>query len=343
MAVYTTIDDPAQYFQTVTYSGNGSNDHTITGVGFNADFVWNKLRNGTDDHRLFNQVAGIDKYLESSNTDTEVTDAILTTNSDGYVLTNAGEVNSGSGTYVGWNWKANGSGSSNTDGSINTTATSANTTAGFSIVTWTGDEGSSATLGQGLGAVPKMIITKGRTYASSWATFHASMGATKWFQMCETDAVATASTIWNDTEPTSTLFTVGSSNQVNDAYNYLAYVFAEKQGFSKFGSYVGNGNADGPFVYTGFRPAFILYKNTARAISWLIHDNKRLGYNVNNDEQHPDTDAADGTDDRADILSNGFKIREDSALMNTDGETVIYAAFAEAPFCNSSGVPCNAR
>ena len=142
----------------------------------------------------------------------------------------------------------------------------------------------------------------------------------------------------------SSIFTLGAGGLVNgDGDTHICYAFAPKQGFSKFGYYVGNGNANGPFVYTGFRPAFILYKNTDRDISWLIHDHKRLGYNINNDEQHSDTNAVDGTDDRVDILSNGFKIRESSNLINVSGEKVIYAAFAEAPFVNSEGVPCNAR
>ena len=310
------------------------------------DLVWVKNRSEDYEHTLFDSVRGVQKFIRSSTTGTEQTNANTLTafGSDGFSVGSDGSVNDNTDGFVAWCWKANGSGSSNTAGSINTTATSANTTAGISIVTYTGDEGSSATLGHGLGAVPKMIITKGRTYASSWATYHASLGATKVMYLSETDASADVATIWNDTEPTSTLFTVGSSNQVNDAYNYVAYVFAEKQGFSKFGSYTGNGNADGTFVYTGFRPAMIIIKTTSGADRWVISDNKRDIDNPIVGELNPNDNTVEDTSNTPfDFLSNGFKLRRTGNVFNTSGHVYIYMAFAEAPFVNSNGVPCNAR
>ena len=346
MAVYTAIDDPELYFQVKIWTGNGS-ARSITFDGENdmqPDLVWAKSRSDTYNHCLIDSVRGVGKLIRSNQTTAEETHATTVSafNSNGFSL-GGGDAftNVDSATYVAWCWKANGSGSSNTAGSINTTATSANTTAGISIVTWTGDENSSATLGHGLGAVPKYIVTKGRTYASSWATFHASHGATKWFQGCETDAVADNDQIWNDTEPTSTLFTVGASNQVNDAYNYVAYVFAEKQGFSKFGSYTGNSNADGTFVYTGFRPAMVIVKRTDTTDDWFILDNKRNTYNPQNKYSMQDSSNAEATYIFFDFLSNGFKIRSTGGGHNTGA--YIFMAFAEAPFVNSKGVPCNAR
>ena len=347
MAVYTTIDNPELYFQAVIWTGNGSArsitfDNTDTSM--QPDLVWAKSRSNAYNNCLIDSLRGVGKLIRSNQTTAEETHATTVSafNSNGFSL-GGGDAftNVDSATYVAWCWKANGSGSSNTAGSINTTATSANTTAGISIVTWTGDENSSATLGHGLGAVPKYIVTKGRTYASSWATFHASHGATKWFQGCETDAVADNDQIWNDTEPTSTLFTVGASNQVNDAYNYVAYVFAEKQGFSKFGSYTGNSNADGTFVYTGFRPAMVIVKRTDTTDDWFILDNKRNTYNPQNKYSMQDSSNAEATYIFFDFLSNGFKIRSTGGGHNTGA--YIFMAFAEAPFVNSKGVPCNAR
>jgi len=359
MAVFTAVDYSQQYFQCVLYTGDGSS-RTITLPDTDADtapdLVWIKQRGGDGtSHTVFDSVRGVQEAIFTNNTNTETTrtDAVSAFNTDGFDLGSNGDLNANTETYVAWCWKANGSGSSNTAGSINTTATSANTTAGFSIVTWTGDENSSATLGHGLGAVPKMIITKGRTYASSWATYHNKITADYWLQMSETDGKADVATIWNDTEPTSTLFTVGSSNQVNDAFNYVAYVFTDVQGFSKFGSYTGNGNADGPFVPLTFRPAWILTKRVDSTGNWNLFDNRRTGGTqeltlgkANPMEMllHPDLSNAEvdvsGGGHTMDGLANGFKIRSTSAISNASGGTYIYAAFADAPLVNSKGVPC---
>ena len=342
---YTTINKFTDYFNTVTYSGNGSNNHTITGVGFNADFVWNKLKNGNDDHRLFDKVRGINKYVESSNATVEVTDAILSTNSDGYVLTDAGEVNSNTGTYVSWNWIANGQGSSNTDGSINTTYTSVNTTAGLSIVTYTGT-GSNATIGHGLGVAPKMIIIKSRSHAKDWTVYHASLGNTKWLELNGTAAELTNSNRWNNTSPTNQVFSVGVDSGINGSgYTYVAYCFAEKTGYSKFGSYVGNGNADGTFVYTGFKPAFVMTKKTSGTSSWDMHDTKRDTFNVATKHLLAEDNGAEGSTVVLDILSNGFKFRTSNGDRNASGATYIYMAFAQEPVVANVGqsIPATAR
>ena len=343
---YTTIDDPTQYFNTVIWTGTSDATTSVTGVGHQPDFVWVKNRAVADDHTLHDPVRGGTKTLFSNSTGTEGTNAesIKSFDADGFTTGNhRGTGGNDGNTMVAWCWKANGTGSSNTAGSINTTATSANTTAGISIVTYTGDEGSSATLGHGLGAVPKMIITKGRTYASSWATYHASLGATKVMYLSETDAEGDVNTIWNDTEPTSTLFTVGSSNQVNDDYTYVAYVFAEKQGFSKFGSYSSNGSTDGVFCFCGFRPAWVMFKKTSSTANWSIRDNKRDPFNAGDTNLFANLTDAESSSNDIDFLSNGFKLRTAGSNWNASSQTYIYMAFAEAPFVNSNGVPCNAR
>ncbi|MDB4352316.1 hypothetical protein OAA60_02685 [Porticoccaceae bacterium] len=340
---YTTINKSTDYFNTVTYSGNGNNNHTITGVGFDADFVWNKLRSGTDDNRLFDKVRGINKYVESSNTTAEVTDAILSTNSDGYVLTDAGEVNSNTGTYVGWNWKANGAGSANTDGTISSTV-SVNTTSGFSIVSYTGT-GSNATVGHGLGVTPKMMIFKNRNDTNSWQVYHASLGATKNLKLDLTDAVSTSSTRFNDTEPTSSVFSVGTSGGTNSSGNgMIAYCFAEKKGYSKFGSYVGNGSTDGAFIYTGFKPAFFMAKRSSAAGDpWVMIDNKRNSFNaLSNTLLANSADAENTGTDRADFISNGIKIKTTSNAWNANGSTYIYMAFGQS-IVGSNNIPATAR
>ena len=201
---YTTINKSTDYFNTILYTGNGSNNHTITGVGFDTDLAWIKNRGG-DDHRLFDKVRGVNKFLKSNTTDSETTDAIFTTNADGYVVTNAGEVNANNGNFVGWNWKANGAGSANTDGSINSTV-SVNSTAGFSIVSYTGT-GSNGTVGHGLGVTPKVIITKARTNSGRfWGVYHASNGNTGSQPLNHEQAFDVSSTYWQDTNPTSSVF-----------------------------------------------------------------------------------------------------------------------------------------
>ena len=349
MAAYTTINDPSAYFKVQLYTGDGSTPSITfddTDTDMQPDLVWIKNRDATDSHCLFDAVRGATEMLNPDTDTAEVTDADTLTSfdSDGFALGADVKVNTNTEKYVSWNWKANGTGSSNTDGSINTTATSANTTSGFSISTYTGT-GSAATIGHGLGSIPKMIILKSRGASNIFAVYNIGMTSapeTDFMKLSRPDATSDLDIIWNDTAPTSTVFSVGTLTDVNDSGDTnVAYCFAEKQGFSKFGAYEGNGNADGPFVYTGFRPALVMTKSVDSTSSWHIFDNKREGYNVDNDPLVAEVNTAEATTDMIDLLSNGFKFRTSSDP--NVAETYIYMAFAEAPFVNSNGVPCNAR
>jgi len=234
-------------------------------------------------------------------------------------------------TYVAWNWKANGSGSSNTAGSITSTV-SANTTSGFSVVTYTGT-GANATVGHGIGIAPSMVIVKQRNTVRDWIVYNSNIGATKFLVLDTTDPAQTATTFWNSTAPTSTVFSIGTDGAVNTSGGtYVAYVFSEVAGFSKIGSYIGNGSADGVFVYTGFRPRYILIKNSSRFVAWIIWDTARSPSNVSNLVLQANLSDAEVTAVNIDILSNGFKCRTTDNAANASGETMIYAAFAESPF-----------
>ena len=339
---YTTINKSTDYFNTKLYTGNGSTQ-SITGVGFEPSLTWLKDRDNTYSHQLVDVVRGNTKYLNSDGTDAEGTasDRVTSFDSDGFSLGSYIGTNKSSSNGASWNWKANGAGSANTDGSINSTV-SANTTSGFSIVSWQGS-GSNATIGHGLGVAPSMIIFFNRDYAINHAVYHKSIGATKTLYLSLTDASATVN-YYQDTAPTSSVFSVVNDGAVSGSgHNMIAYCFAEKTGYSKFGSYVGNGNADGTFIYTGFKPAFILQKRIDNAGSWNILDNKREGYNVDNNRLFPDTNEAENTLDIVDILSNGFKWRGTGSNYNNSGETNIYMAFAEAPLVGTNNVPCTAR
>tara|TARA_Y100001938_G_C8017290_1_gene393287 strand:- start:30 stop:1064 length:1035 start_codon:yes stop_codon:yes gene_type:complete len=342
---YTSIDDPGIYFNTVLYTGNGSTN-AITGVGFAPDWVWLKGRNNANNHNLNDTVRGVNKQLYSdlNNAETTATTHLTAFDSDGFTLGNDGAVNGNSDTYVSWNWLAGGSASSNGNGSI-TSSVSANTTAGFSIVTYTGNGTAGATVGHGLGSVPRWIIVKVRNTTNEWVVYHASLGATKFIELNSAGASQTSSTRFNDTEPTSSVFSLGTAAGLNTSSDtHVAYCFSEKKGYSKFSSYVGNGSSDGPFVYTGFRPSWVLFKKTTgSAANWQLWDNKRDPDNPVERAMHPDIANTPSTDQEIDFLSNGFKIRDTGHHVNGDGITFIYMALAESPFVNSNGVPNNAR
>jgi hypothetical protein len=322
-------DVPADYFNTALYTGNGSTQ-SITGVGFQPDWVWVKSRSADVLHSLLDVVRGANKYLSSNNDDSEATPAsnnrITSIDADGFSLGNSSNTNDSGNTYVAWNWKAGGSGVSNTDGTINSTV-SANQKAGFSIVAWTGT-GSAASIGHGLGATPKFYIMKRRDSSNYWwAGTTAIDGTLDFGTLNDTDAFATSSI----TLPTSSVFYSDGSQNESSA-TYIAYCFAEVEGFSKIGSYTGNGDADGPFVYTGFRPAYVIVKNASASDSWFINDNKRNSFNVVNSQLFANSANAEADSRGLDFLSNGFKIRDTSASHNGNGNTLIYMAFAEMPF-----------
>jgi hypothetical protein len=333
----TRADD---YFNTVLYTGTGAT-RSITGVGFAPDFVWNKGRSNAVDHCLNDIVRGANKQLVSNTTDAELTytNQLTSFDSDGFSLgaDNLGYTNYNNVTYAAWCWKGGGTGVSNTAGTVTSTV-SANTTAGFSVVTYTGT-GSNATVGHGLGATPGMIIIKNRSTTTFWAVYHAantSAPETDYLLLNSTAATADDNTYWNDTAPTSTLFSIGTDNRVNGSTNNMvAYCFAPVAGFSAFGTYTGNGNADGPFVYTGFRPRWVLFKRTDTANNWFILDTARDTYNALTNYLSPDLSSTESTASNiADFVSNGFKVRGTSTYygFNASGGTYIYAAFAENPF-----------
>ena len=347
---YSNINKPNEYFNSVLYTGNGGTNN-ITGVEFQPDLVWIKNRNSTNEHNLTDIVRGATKYLHSNLTQSETTAAnsLTSFDSDGFSLGNNANFNTNTNTYVAWNWLAdNTSGSSNTDGSITSTV-SANTTSGFSIVSYTGNGSAGATIGHGLGVKPAMMIIKNRiSGAESWQVYHQAYGTgTQYFLLNSTDAVLTFSTVFNNTAPTSSVFSVGTAGGTNgSSQGMIAYCFAEKKGFSKFGSYTGNGSTDGTFIYTGFKPAFFITKRTDSAASWKLLDNKRDAYNdgtganlnVNDNDAEDDNSAY-----AVDFLSNGFKIRNANANFNTSGGTYIYMAFAENPLVAGNYVPTTAR
>ena len=343
---YTDIDKPTDYFNTVLYTGNGSTQ-SITGVGFQPDWVWIKGRSSAVNHNLWDVIRGTTKYLISNNTGSENTDATLfnSFNSDGFTVGNGGIVNDSGVTYVGWCWKANGSGSSNTDGSITSTV-SANTTSGFSIVSYTGT-GSASTVGHGLGSVPACYFIKQRNTTGGWIVYHqgnTSAPETEYLRLDKDDSTVDDA-IFNDTLPTSSVFSIGTNAPVNTSSGtYIAYCFAEKKGFSKFGSYTGNGSSDGAFIYTGFKPAMIIIKKTNGVEEWGIYDNKRDPFNVADHRLFPNlSDSESTTTDMLDFTSNGFKCRTSNNMVGASGGEYIYMAFAENPFVTSTGIPGLAR
>jgi len=347
MAAYTTIDNPELYFQVKLYTGNGTDDTSITLDGeedMQPDMIWFNCRSHAEARVIHDSPRGIHERLFPGAEDAEgtATNALQSFNSNGWTMGVNDQLNSNTKTYVAWCWNTQGgAGSSNTDGGINTTTTSVNTTSKFSISTFTGT-GSASTIGHGLGVAPNMLIVK-RRESESWQTLHMGISgeAEKYMTLHSNAAVVDSATSWNDTDPTSTVFSVGTSNSTNaSSGTYVAYCWADVQGYSKFGQYEGNGNADGTFVYTGFRPAWIMTKSIDSTSEWHIFDDQREGYNVDNDALTPEG-ATELTTDMIDILSNGFKCR--IATDPNVAETYVYAAFAKAPLVNSEGVPCNAR
>ena len=338
---YATINKPSEYFNTVLYTGNNSTQ-SITGVGFQPDFSWIKWRNAGFSNLLFDVRRGATYFIKSNSTDAEASNVnfITSFDSDGFSLGNDSAINGSGNTYASWNWLGGGTGVSNTDGSITSTV-SASTTSGFSIVSYTGT-GSNATVGHGLGVPPSLIITKSLVATQEWCVYHKSLGATKYLFLNETSAEQTGSVYWQDTAPTSSEFSVGTSGPTNSTSAMIAYCFAEKKGFSKFGSYTGNGNADGTFVYTGFKPAFVLIKRSAStAAGWCIFDNKRDGYNPNKLLLANNTNVESSPN--FDIVSNGFKTRTADGEWNGSGSTYIYMAFAENPLVGTNNIPATAR
>ena len=336
MAAFTEIDDPEAYFQTVIYTGDGSANHAITlgaDTDMQPDLVWIKNRDATDSHCLFDSVRGATKLLSTDadaaeTTDTDTLDSFA---SDGFQVDADVKVNTNTEGYVAWCWKES-------------------ATSGVDIVSYTGNGTDDTDISHNLSAVPKMIIVKNRDTTDAWQVYHGantSAPETDYLVLNDTAATADAVDRWSDEAPTSSVFTLGDGAEVNtNTENYIAYCFAEKQGFSKFGSYIGNGNtANNTFVYTGFKVGWVLIKRSSSSgEGWFIFDSTRSPANLNVNELRADTNSAETTGSHyIDFLSNGFKPKTNGAGIGGSGDTYIYMAFAEAPFVNSNGVPCNAR
>ena len=352
---FTTIDDPSAHHQTAIYTGSSSSV-TVTNDGnsdLQPDWVWIKRRNSTNDHNIFDSSRGFTKRLWTNQNSAENTDdgTGVTVHSDGFATgTYWGDVNNNGSGFVGWQWKANGGTRTTFTESGNNPAGGhqANTTAGFSIVDYTGT-GSAGTVAHGLGAVPHTIWVQNRDEGEDWAVYHrnaSAAGNDSYLRLNTTAAPATAGTVWNDTTPTSTVFTVGSNNKTNkDGVKYIAYCFTSIKGYSKFGDYQGNGNDNGPFVFTGFKPAWLMIKRTT-ANQWGIFDNTISPFNEIFANLDADSNSAENTAtnyDDMDFLSNGFRLREENDDINADGGAYVYFAFAEHPFVSSKGIPTTAR
>jgi len=339
MAAYTSIDNPELYFQTKLYTGNNTDGNAITLDGdenLQPDFLWIKDRTNANSHRIYDSVRGVNAALISNSTAAEDQYAdfgqLESFDSDGFTVgagnTNGNGTNQASANHAAWCWKES-------------------ATAGFDIVSYAGNGAEGRDISHSLSAVPHVMIVKNRTNAVKWAVYHHKNTAapeTDHLVLDTTAATSDDDSTWDDTAPTSSVFRVKGSTSVNgSSANYISYLFTAKQGYSKFGSFTGSANADGPFIHTGFRPAWILLKNAGATQGWNPYDNKRAGFNPNNYRLVANTNEAEYTSDILDILSNGFKIRSNGEWANGSGHTLIYMAFAEQPFVNSNGVPCNAR
>jgi hypothetical protein len=346
MSYTNGLDKPTDYFNTKLYTGNGNSSHAITGVGFQPDWVWIKDRDSAVNHLLHDSIRGVTNLLVSNtNAGDDVNTIILKSfDTDGFTVGSNGASNENGTSFVSWNWLGANGTASNTDGSITSTV-SANTTSGFSIVSYTGT-GANATIGHGLGVAPNVVWVKNRSQADVWTCYYSVLGSGKYIELSETSSEQTAGVEgrWNNTNPNSTVVSLGIKDQVNgSSENIIAYCFAEKKAFSKFGSYTGNGSTDGTFVYTGFKPAYLIVKRTDSTSNWNIFDNKRNPYNnpgilIAGNNANPDASSYP-----IDFISNGFKCRSTLSDFNASGGSFIYMCFSENPFVTSTGIPTVAR
>ena len=340
---YTTIKKPSDYFNTNLYTGN--NTQTSHTVGFQPDFTWLKVRNAVGNHYLYDAVRGANKDINSNDDTAEytATQNLMSFDSDGYTVGTSNSVNTNNETMVGWNWKAGTTSGITTNGSttITPTAYSFNATAGFSIIKYVGTGTTGAKYPHGLGVAPKMVIVKNLGTTDWWNVHHASLGNNDEMYLNTTNR--SPGSTGNGTTPDAVNIELEGTTNTHNASgnNYIAYCFADVQGYSKFGSYTGNGNADGTFVYTGFKPAFVLYKDSTSVSDWVMKDNRRPGFNVIDDVLYPNLTDAEGSGADIDFLSNGFKARTTAANTNKNNAGFIYMAFAEEPLVGDN--PATAR
>ena len=343
---YSTITKSSTYMNTKLYTGTGSSN-AITGVGHQPDLTWIKQRNETRNHAWFDAVRGATKLISSSSNGNESTQSngLTAFGADGFTVVSHDDVNKNSGTYVSFNWKANGAGSANTDGDINTIATSVNSTAKFSISRYVGTGNNGDKFGHGLGVTPDVVLVKSTNDNTDWRMYHKDIPSanTRAIRLNNNDYWNTSAGYWSNTSPTSSLVCLGNDSTVNQNGNYyVAYCWKSVVGFSKFGSYTGNGNANGTFIYTGFKPKFLMVKNASASANWVIVDSERLGYNPNNSELFANTTDDEEANNQIDLLSNGFKMRANSTSINTSGSQYIYLAWGQS-LVGSNNVANTAR
>jgi hypothetical protein len=340
MATTFAVPDGRVAMAATTYTGTGANQsisNAVNTVSFQPDFVWGKNRTSADNHAAYDSVRGVQKRIQPNSTVAEDTSALYLTafNSNGFSLGTDGQLNNSGSSFVAWQWKAGGTAVSNTAGTI-TSSVSANTTAGFSVVTYTGT-GANATVGHGLGVAPSMVIVKNRLQAYNWTVYHIGLGgATNILNLNSTSASVASAVQFNGTNPTLSVFSVGAGGVANNNTNttsdtFVAYCWAPVAGYSAFGSYTGNSSADGPFIYTGFRPRWLMIKNITVAGQWMIWDSSRDTYNPEAARLDAQDSAAEVSVSIGDFVSNGIKIRQTGTSYNATGSTYIYAAFAENP------------
>ena len=348
---YSSIAKPTDYFNTILWTGNGADGRALTGVGFQPDWVWIKDRDDTESHRLTDSARGATKSVRSNSNSSEATesDGLQSFDSDGFTVGTQGSMNKSNGdNFVGWSWKG-GTTSGLSGGNITPSAYSYNATSGFGVYKYTGNGSADQTIPHGLGAIPQLIFYKRLDSSTNWVVQSNLLGNRDQLVLNGTDAENTDSRLSDSDNWTSKFFKVGTYGDMNNnGSDHVAYVFCNVKGYCKVGTYTGNGNADGTFIYTGFKPAWIMTKRTDSSTggSWQMYDNKRLGYNVDNNQMKADKTNAEDTSDGLDILSNGFKMRNSGNSYNASGATYIYMAFAENPFvANDSGtaVPVVAR
>jgi len=347
---YSAIVKPSDYFNTKLYTGNGSTQ-SITGVGFQPDMVWTKSRGNDNNHNIYDAVRGATKrvFTNSNSAESTVSTTLTSFDSDGFSLGSQDNVNANGITMASWNWKGNGAGSANTDGTLNSTV-SVNTTAGFSVVKYTGN-GNNTTVGHGLGTAPGMVIIKRLNSTGAWPVWHSKPASiNEIVELNSTGAQQSGSSYFNNSATTSSVFPLGTSGDVNaSGGTYIAYCFAEKKGYSRISFYTGDGNANGPFIYTGFKPAFFITKRTDAGAGWQMYDSKRDVDNPADHRLQAQSSAVELVGDAntdIDFLSNGFNLRNGDSDSNASGGTYIYIAFAEEPLVANSGtdgVPATAR
>ena len=356
---FTTIDDPSAYFHTQLYNGNGSSQSITNDANagdFQPDWLWSKSRNDGFDNITRDSSRGNEKRLLTHSTAAEGGATGTTSfDSDGFSLDSTNTTNKSSDNYVAWQWKANGGTTTTNDASSTSVGTidsvyQANTDAGFSIILYTGDGNDNASFAHGLGAIPHFHIIKRRNDTEDWLVYHhenTSNPNTDHLLLNTTDATSDSDTRYSDAGPSATTITMGNNAVINaDGSTYVCYAFTEKQGYSRFGNFIGNGTTDGGFVYTGFKPAWLMIKETVSGGGWGIWDNKRMSFNTQSVNRllANSSNAEDASNDnRIDFLSNGFKVRTSSGSFNQDATTILYIAFAENPFVSSEGVPTTAR